>query len=430
MVSRRVRRYALGLAGVALVPPLLWLGVVLVAPTAWARNHVVAVLEASSGRSVALSGMSVPLLGGLELRGLSIGSPRNTDDPWFTAKHIRVDVSAFQLMVGRLGPCSIEIDGSQLRVMRRADGSLELADLVLPPPRDKNGRYREDHGSEPITVQFRETDVSVIDEPSNSVLHLRSVEGDASREGKRLVVHNMRGTLNGGPFQFSGQLDRSGEELAMELKFRAEKVVLDDGMRLIRYAVPVLAGSTLDLKGQLDTDMHLQATGKTWPAISRTLSGRGVVSINPIDLDGSPIVAELSKIVDLKRQGRVASIKTDFLIGSRRVATDHFVLDVGRVPLSLAGWTDFDGKLDYRINLSGLNDRLPDQARRFLSDLKVDMQTLKVLTLKGSINQMVVQLNGVSLDRDFVRDAGLRVKKQDREKLRVLGKKLLDELVR
>ena len=43
---------------------------------------------------------------------------------------------------------------------------------------------------------------------------------------------------------------------------------------------------------------------------------------------------------------------------------------------------------------------------------------------------MVVQMNGVSLDRDFLREAGIKVNKKDREKLRVLGRKLLDDLVR
>ncbi len=65
-----------------------------------------------------------------------------------------------------------------------------------------------------------------------------------------------------------------------------------------------------------------------------------------------------------------------------------------------------------------------------MSELDVDLQTLKVLTLNGTLNQMMVQVNGVSLDRDLLREAGVNVKKQDREKLRVLGRKLLDELVR
>jgi AsmA protein len=201
-------------------------------------------------------------------------------------------------------------------------------------------------------------------------------------------------------------------------------------MRLLRYAVPVLAGSTLYMKGHLDTDLYLHGKGRTWESLSRTLAGQGRVALNPVDLDGSAIVAELSKIAELKQQRGVASIKTDFLINNRRITTDHFVLDVGRVPMVLSGWTDFDGRLDYRINLNGLNDRLPDKARRFLSDLNVDLQTLKVLTLQGTVNKMSVKLNGVSLDRDILREAGIKVNKQDREKLRVLGKRLLDEIVR
>ena len=103
---------ALGLAGLALIPPLLWIGVVLVAPTAWARRHVVAALEASSGRSVALAGVSVPLLGGVELKGLAFGSPKSTDDPWLKAKNLRLDISVCQLVLGKFEPCSIEVEGS------------------------------------------------------------------------------------------------------------------------------------------------------------------------------------------------------------------------------------------------------------------------------------------------------------------------------
>jgi AsmA protein len=300
----------------------------------------------------------------------------------------------------------------------------------LPPPKNTGARKSADSEPERIAVAFHRAKVTVIDEPSKTLLHLQNVEGDAAVEGRRVVVQNMRGALNGGPFQFSGQLDRSGEEPTLEARLRADRVVLDDGMKLLRYAVPVLAGVSLDLKGHVDADLYLHGKGKTWDSLSRSLAGHGVVAINPIDLDGSAIVAELSKIAELREQGGVASVKTDFLISNRRITTDHFVLDVGRVPMALSGWTDFDGRLDYRINLKGLNDRLPDKARRVLSDLNVDLQNLKVLTLQGTVNKMVVHLNGVALDRDLLREAGINVKKQDRERLRVLGRKLLDEIVR
>jgi AsmA protein len=158
------------------------------------------------------------------------------------------------------------------------------------------------------------------------------------------------------------------------------------------------------------------------------MAGHGVIAINPVDLDGAPLVAELSKIAELSRQGRVASIRSDFVIKDQRILTDHFALNIGRVPMTLSGWTGFDGRIDYRINLKGVSDRLPDKARRLLGELNVELETLTSLTLRGTVNQMVVQINGVALDRGVLREPG--IKREDREKLRVLGRQFLDQLVR
>jgi len=428
MTSRRIRRIALLLASIILIPPLLWLAVVLIAPTDWARKHVVAALEARSGRSVTLESLSVPLLGGIQLKGLAIGSPQSTDNPWLKTARLRLDINFHQLLLGNLEPTVVEIDGGVLRILRRADGTLELADLIEPRP--KNGRSSDRSHRSPGAVVFhiRSGTVTLIDEPSKSRLHLENVEGEGLREGERVVIQSLRGQINGGPFQFAGQLDRSGEVPSIEGRLRAEDVVLDDGMRMLRYAVPVLAGASLNLKGHLNSEIYLKGQGSTWDAVSRSLSGQGAITINPVDLDGAPLVVELSKIAELSRQGRMASIRSDFTIGNRRITTDHFVLNIGRVPMALSGWTDFDGRIDYRVNLSQLNDRLPDQARRILGDLNVDLQSLRVLTLQGTVNKMVVGVNGIPLDRDLLRDAG--IKKEDREKLRALSRKLLDRINR
>ena len=366
MTSRRIRRIALLSASLVLIPPGLWLAVVLIAPTDWARHQVAAALEARTGRSVRLESLSVPLRGGVRLGGLAIGSPQNTDDPWLTTASLRIDVNLHQLIRGKFEPTVIAVDGAVLRILRRADGTLELADFIEPPAK-KESFDNTHHRSGPVNVQIRSGTVTMIDDASNSRFHLENVEGEAVRDGERIVIRKLIGQLNGGPFQLAGELDRSSEVPKFEGQFRAQDVVLDDGMRVLEYAVPVLAGASLNLKGHLNSEIDLKGQGKTWDAVSRSLAGQGVITINPVDLDGAPLIVELSKIAELSRQGRLASIRSDFAVGNRRITTDHFVLNIGRVPIGLSGWTDFDGHVDYRVNLTQLSDRLPDQAGAFLA---------------------------------------------------------------
>ena len=426
MTNLRLRRYALGVFTVLLIPPLLWVVVVLIAPTDWAKRHVVAALEAGTRRSVRLERLSVRWLGGVRLTNLEIGSPRNGGDPWLKAQNLELDISFLDLLRANLWPKSLDADGVILRVLRHADGTLEIAEQVRPEENRPNHASAQ-RDAAPLIVHVRGASLTLIDEPSQTRLHMQNAEGEGTLEDRRILVQNLRGVLNGGPCQFVGELDRTGSEPRFEGRIQAQDVVLDDGMSVLRYAVPVLAGTSLNLKGHLDTDVYLRGEGNG-DALSKSLTGHGMIAINPIDLDGAPLIAELSKIAELSRQGRVASIRSDFVIQDRRVTTDHFTLNVGRVPMTLAGWTNFDGHLDYRINLKGLTDRLPDKARRLLGDLNVDLGSLTVLTLRGTVNQMVVQVNGVSLDRGLLKDAGF--KREDREKLRAVGRKFLDELTR
>ena len=122
-------------AGVLLVPLLLWIVVVLAAPTDWAAVPCRGGPRArSSGRSVRLQQLHVCMGGGVELASLEIGAPGAVVDPWLRAERIRIDVSLLQLLCGKFEPTNMEVDGAALRVLRRQDGSLELADLVRSDP--------------------------------------------------------------------------------------------------------------------------------------------------------------------------------------------------------------------------------------------------------------------------------------------------------
>ena len=227
--------------------------------------------------------------------------------PGSRPRDLELDVSLLDSSAAISSPDPWKSTESTLRVLRRADGTLELADL--DPARDEAAQPRQLAIAMPrrLIVQIRGGTLTLIDEPSQTRLHMQNVEGEGDpRRPNESVIQQLRGMLNGGPFQFVGELDRTGDEPRFEGRFQAEDVVLDDGMSVLRYAVPVLAGTSLNLKGHLDTDLYLQGRGATWRRMSQSLAGHGVIAINPIDLDGAPLVAELSKIAELSRQGRVA----------------------------------------------------------------------------------------------------------------------------
>jgi uncharacterized protein involved in outer membrane biogenesis len=427
MTFRRWRWCVRILGGLALLPPLLWLLVVLVAPTGWARRQIVAQLESRSGRRVALEGVSARLMGGIRLTNLQIGSPQGTTDPWLKAADVRLDFGLFQMLGGHCRPTRLEADGVELRVLRRGDGTIELADLIRPVPAPRVADGRTPPPDRRIAVRLHGANVTVVDEPTRTRLDLRDIDGEGYAEGRLAVVEQLRGSLNGGEFRFAARIDRTASDLAAEAHLRADDVALDDGMRVLRYVVPVLAGASTAVKGRMNADIYVQGRGPSWPVLCRDLSGHGGVALNRVALDGTPLIAELSRFADLGPR-RVGSIRTDFVYKDRRIATDHLALNIGRIPITMSGWTDLDGRIDYQMRISGLNERLPDQARRILGEMKLDIGSLTSLSLRGTLDKMVVEVNGVPIDANLVREPRLRP--DDRERLRNLGRQLRDQLLR
>ena len=80
------------------------------------------------------------------------------------------------------------------------------------------------------------------------------------------------------------------------------------------------------------------------------------------------------------------------------------------------------------IKLDGLAGRLPERARRILGELDLDVGSMTTMTLQGTLQQVVVNVNGVPLDRNKLRDTGLR--RDDRERLKLLGQQLRDKFIR
>ena len=197
---------------------------------------------------------------------------------------------------------------------------------------------------------------------------------------------------------------------------------------ILRYVVPVLAGAPPAVKGRLSTDIYVQGRGAAWPDLCRGLAGRGEVAIKPVELDSTPLIAEISEFADLAGTRAVGSIHTDFVYKARRITTDHFNLDIG-------------ARAHDDVGLDGPRrpDRLPDEDRGAQPAAprpgeapprrpEAGRGIVDRVSLRGTVNRMVVQVNGVPIDRNLLRETRLRP--DDREKIRQIGRQALDRFLR
>jgi AsmA protein len=343
---------------------------------------------------------------------------------------VKIDVSPIQLLWGRFDPTNLEVDGATLRVMRRSDGTLELADLVQPNTRGNLGRYAEPHtcGASKLKARLRQSRVLIIDQPSQTSLALEDVEGEGNCEGEGAFVATLSGKMSEGSFQFTAHFDRSGGQPNFEGEFRASEVALAPGMNALRYVVPILAGSAAQVKGRMVMDVYLRGRGKTRDSLLKSLVGQGKVSIDPIELAGTPLMKEFAKIVEIPEKEQAGALHSDFQVQDSRVATDRLTLTVGKYPLVATGWTEFGGQVQYQIKMDGLAERLPDQAKKLAGSLDLDLNALTSLRLSGNVDRVLIQPN--------IPTASVRSKidqmlsHDDKERLRLLGRRLRDKVLR
>ncbi|MBX6311328.1 MAG: AsmA-like C-terminal region-containing protein [Isosphaeraceae bacterium] len=429
-----MRRWRLILLALVLGPPLLWALVLALVPTAWARDRIVARLQQATGQPVRLVGLRLGALGGVRLQGLEIGPPvaEKGDGPWLRVSALRIDLNLAQLALGHLEPGLIEADGVALRIYRRADGSFEFGDLLRAGPEktspEKTTAAAEDPERSITAFRLHDAKISLIDEPTATRLDFSEVEGHGTWQRQRVEIAEVKGALNGGRFAMAGALERGGPAPAFDGQVRAERVALGVGMKALGYLVPLLAGMPASVEGRLDLNLYLKGRGASSGEILRSLSGQGTVALDPIALDGSQVLAELSQLIALPDRERVGSIRSSLAIGQGRIISKDLTLTVAQVPIRLAGWTDFQGRLDYQVRAEGLMDRLSSEAKGLLGDLPIDLKELVALRIEGTLDHLVVSADGVPVTDLLSRDPARRA--EERAKLREFGRRLRDRILR
>jgi len=415
---------------VLLIPSLFWLLILAVTPTEWARTKVVAKLGNATGRTIHLAKLRVGALGGVHLEGLEIGAPGSNHDPWLKIASARINVSALQMISGQFEPSEIAIDGLSLRVLRRQDGTLELADLLRPIALKPETSEASSCETASFEVRLLGGTVTVIDQSSNTLLNMAGVQGHATWHGKHTAIPELHGSINGGTFNIAASWDRTKPECAYDAKIHVKDLVLDEGTNSLIYLVPILSGlpRSKSLEGRLSTTLDIQGAGTSRDMLRRSLIGQGSITLDPITLDGSRLLEDLAALIDLPREDRVGVVTSDFVIREGRLRTDNLTIEGAKVPVVLSGWTDFDGNLDYKLRSDLLAARLSNKARDFLEDFAINVEKeTSVFHITGRLDAMRITVEGPAGDRQ----GGNAMRRLDeRQKLRDVGKRFRERLLR
>ena len=431
--KRALRR----LAAILAVPVGLWAALVLLLPMGWARRSVVAALRRSTGHEVGLDSVRLRPFGGVELRGLTLSAPKSPIGPWLKVDSLAIDLNVRDLMLGRVEPTAGYASGVAVRIHRDASGRLELADLLAREP-ESASRPSDDEAEasqRELALTIDDAAVTVVDEPTGARLDFSGVQGHATLSDSALTLSDLSGRLNGGTFDGAARVDRGGRRL-VEAELQVAGSALGVGTDLIALIVPLLAtsGPETHARGTVDLDVRLSARAESADVFARTLAGRGLVRIDGIALDDSRVIGAIRDHLPIPTHGKLGSLSGHFTIAHRRVTTTDTVLKVAEVPVGLAGWSDFDGQIQYRVRtrelgqaVAKLAGHLPPEARELLADLRTDgLDDLAELRVVGTIDHPRVTAESAIVPGASAKGRAA----SEKARLRAIGRRLLDKVIR
>ncbi len=408
-------------------PGLVWAMILVLTPTGWVKNRLVARLEAETGRSVQIGSVHLGIFGNLKIDDLSFAERRSPCDPWLRIAEARIDVHLGQMLVGRCDPGDVTVDGASLRVWRRDDGRFEFGDLAQPTPAigpGSVGVHSTPNLLPAINIHVNNAKVQFVDDPNHFRADLTDITARGSYKPSAVTVDDFRGLVNGGSLSMAAQLDRDPLTPRFSAEIQGRSIHLDHGLELVETFVPLVARSDDQIGGTLNVHLALKGQGVSCPEIRKTLTGHGSILLDPIDLDGSRILSELRTLGDWPKTDHVGAVSSNFRVERGRVSTEDLTIRASKIPLVVAGWTDFDGRFDYETRVDRMIAGLPREAKSFLGELKINLDELTGLRIEGAKDQFRISLNGRPLSTDPDQPTG------ERTRLRETARKLHDRFFR
>ena len=205
-------------------------------------------------------------------------------------------------------------------------------------------------------------------------VQIDSAKVELSLENGKMVANNVVATVNGGEVR--------GGDIFADLSqrpppFKIEAVVSGSEVRhdvtsILAYVLPFIASDRpSDFQGTLDARVVIEGMGLSREEIGKHLTGSGYVRVRESRLVGSNFLRELSRFIGTDLGDLLVSeMGSDFQISDGKVLTRDLFLkphEESKIRnLGLEGTTYFDGRLDFGVNLSALEETIGDKKIRQL----------------------------------------------------------------
>lgn len=412
MIRPRLRGRCLK-CGLLASPVLVWALILVLTPTGWVKDRLVARLEAETGRSVRIGSVHLGIFGNLKIDDLSFAERQTPADPWLRVDETRIDVHLGQMLLGRCEPSDVMVDGASLRVWRRGDGRFEFGDLARPSPSVVPGGVSAlptPNLIPAVNIHVSSAKVRFVDDPNQFRADLTDITARGSYKPLAVKVDDLRGQVNGGSLAMAAQLVRDPSSPRFSAEVQGKSIHLDHGLELVEMFVPLVARSDDRIGGTLNVRLALRGQGVSCPEIRKNLTGHGSILLDPIDLDGSKILSELRTLGDWPKTDHVGAVSSNFKVDRGRVSTEDLTIRASKIPLVVAGWTDFDGRFDFAAKVDAIAAGLPREAQGLLGEFRGNLDDLSGLRLRGDRDRVDVTVHGRPLAGDPARPDGERAR--------------------
>jgi hypothetical protein len=215
--------------------------------------------------------------------------------------------------------------------------------------------------------------------------------------------------LNGGPSRVVAKCDFSKKRPDVQVTIDAQNVNLSQDVALLGYIIPILiTTSEGTLSGKVNLSAQATWQGFEWDSeISRTIDGKGNLSVSEGTVQSRNILAEILKFAGQSEKLEFEQILTGFRLSDGKIYNDNIQVNGDTLDLNLKGWTSLayvpskqGNPLEYQVTGDLIDRSLGRDAKKVLSVLGGEDATIPVV-ISGTVQKPRVTIKKPKVEDVF-----------------------------